>query len=140
MSLKESSLFWETLELGPFLETRNLFDATRLSDVVLIDVERVGIPTLYATFLSGNQGRANRDDLSRMVLFPDDGGFLEDIRSDWSAPGQGCSSQVDLGRPCIVIYTGVDRRLFGVRLTTYDYSEATSVAREVPESSHAIDA
>lgn len=55
-----------------------------ISDVVLVDVERVGIASLYAALLGRDEGRADGDDLPRRVMLlahhGGDGGVLEHVR------------------------------------------------------------
>lgn len=56
-----------------------------ISDVVLVDVERVGVASLYAALLGRDQGRADGDDLSRWMMLlaahdGGDGGILEHVR------------------------------------------------------------
>lgn len=113
-------------------------DAPR-SDVVLVDVEGVGVPTLYAALLTGYQGRPHRHDLSRMLLLL----ALEWVRRQrWRHRLWGRRRW----RPRAVVYAGVHRWLLRVAAATYDYATvsvsgaAVRVAAEARQAAQAPDA
>lgn len=127
-----------------FLETRNDRHEAAISDVVLVDVERVGVASLYATLLGRDQGRADGDYLPRrMVLLGlardaagrDDGGVLEHVRGRQRGGGaRGRAGYVHLGGPRVVVDAGVDRRLFRVRLAAHDHTETAAVALQAAQT------
>lgn len=66
-------------------DAHDCHESAAISDVVLVDVERVGIASLYAALLGRDEGRADGDDLPRRVMLlaahhGGDGRVLEHVR------------------------------------------------------------
>lgn len=114
-------------------DAHNRHEPAAISDVILVDVERVGVASLYAAFLGRDQRRADSDDLSRrvMLLAAHDGGHggvLEHVcRRQRSGRTRRRIGDVHLGRPGIMIDAGVYRSLFCVRFAAHDHPETAAV-------------
>lgn len=118
----------------------NRHEPAAISDVVFVDVERVGVASLYAALLGRDQRRANSDDLSRRVMLlaahnGGHGGVLEHVRRrQRSGRTRRRVGDVHLGRPGVMIDAGVDRGLLRVRFAAHNHPETAAVTLKTAQA------